>query len=107
MKLNYLAAIIEKNGGRFRRAEFLLAGILIAPAVTASDGSMGQKLHTENCMKCHDTSVYTRENRIVHSYRELKERIRQCELSNDLAWFDEEVEAVANYLNENFYHFAK
>lgn len=75
--------------------------------VIASGESEGQRLHAEHCMTCHGTDVYTRENRIVHSYRELKERIRQCELSNELAWFDEEIEAVSTYLNNHFYHFEK
>ncbi|HSR62605.1 MAG TPA: cytochrome c, partial [Gammaproteobacteria bacterium] len=59
----------------------------------------------EHCVKCHSSDMYTRENRIVNSYDALKERIRQCELSNDLAWFEEEVEDVSAYLDEEFYRF--
>lgn len=82
---------------------FLLL-FMVMPAV-ASEDYQGRNLYEEHCVACHDSTVYTRKDRIVHSFSELKERIRQCELSNELAWFDEEVEDVATYLNNNFYHF--
>lgn len=74
-------------------------------SVNAADIERGKRLHDEHCVKCHSSDMYTRENRIVNSYDALKERIRQCELSNDLAWFEEEVEDVSAYLDEEFYRF--
>jgi len=74
-------------------------------SVNAADIERGKRLHDEHCVKCHSSDMYTRENRIVNSPDALKERIRQCELSNDLAWFEEEVEDVSAYLAEEFYRF--
>ena len=65
----------------------------------------GKALHDENCTRCHTESVYTREKRIVNSYPELRERISQCELSAEMAWFDEEIDNVTAYLNDAFYNF--
>ena len=65
----------------------------------------GKALHDENCMRCHQENIYTRKNRLIHSFPDLHERIRQCELSADLTWFDEEIDNVAAYLNDAFYHF--
>ena len=65
----------------------------------------GKQLHDANCISCHTADIYTRENRIVNNYRQLQERVRQCELANELTWFEEEIDAVITYLNSNFYHF--
>lgn len=73
----------------------------------ADEMGPGGKLHEEHCTRCHSPAIYTRENRIVTSYAELAERVRQCELSNELTWFDEEINAVVSYLNSTYYHFEK
>lgn len=65
----------------------------------------GKKLHEEHCLRCHQPDIYTREQRIVNSYAALAERVRQCELRNELTWFDEEINAVVEYLNTTYYHF--
>ena len=77
------------------------------PLQAQEDSGTGKKLHDEHCTRCHTPDIYTREHRIVNSYAELAERVRQCELSNELTWFDEEINAVVNYLNSTYYHFKK
>lgn len=72
-----------------------------------ADGDIGRgaKLHEQNCFGCHDTRVYTRPNRIIHSYGDLENRVRFCETQNGLAWDDQQIEDVAAYLNAKFYKF--
>ena len=41
----------------------------------------------------------------VKNFQQLHERIKQCELMAELTWFDEEIDDVAAYLNDQFYHF--
>lgn len=71
----------------------------------ADDIDQGEALHTENCHQCHQVGVYTRANRIVENLPQLGQRVKQCELINDLLWFDEEVNDVTAYLNAHFYLF--
>ena len=73
--------------------------------VLAVDIENGKLLHDENCFRCHDESKYLRKNRIIKNFQQLHERIRQCELTTGLTWFDEEIDNVAAYLNNQFYHF--
>ena len=80
--------------------------VMVFP-LQAQDIDPGKKLHNEHCTRCHTPEIYTREHRIVNSYAELAERVRQCELSNELTWFDEEINAVVDYLNSTYYHFEK
>jgi len=73
--------------------------------VQAVDLENGKALHNENCMRCHNPSQYTREDRIVNSLDQLRTRISQCELMAEMAWFDEEIDDVTAYLNDTFYRF--
>ncbi len=82
-----------------------LITLLLSPSVQAVDIENGKVLHNENCLRCHNESLYTRENRIVNSVDELRERISQCELMAELAWFDEEIDDVTAYLSNTFYRF--
>ena len=86
----------------------MIAGLLavfLPVLLYAQNEFDGKKLHDEYCVSCHTPEIYTRKDRIVKNYRQLEERVRQCELSNELMWFEEEIDAVITYLNTNFYHF--
>jgi hypothetical protein len=79
--------------------------LLLSLPAHAVDIENGKNLHNENCVRCHQESVYLREDRIVNSFQGLRERISQCELSAELVWFDEEIDDVTAYLNNAFYRF--
>lgn len=83
----------------------LITLLLLSAPVYAFDSDNGKALHNENCVRCHDDSMYTREDRKTKSYSLLRERIVQCEIMTELIWFEEEIDDVTAYLNESFYHF--
>ena len=56
-------------------------------------------------MRCHDDSIYTREERRVTTLDALQRQVQRCETNLDLAWFPEDVDAVTEYLNTSFYKF--
>lgn len=93
----------------WRRAALLglLPGMLLAGAARGGGDDVpdGAALHTAQCTGCHAAAMYTRTNRIVKSLEELRARGRQCELMAGAAWFDEEVEAVVDYLDATYYRF--
>jgi len=82
----------------------LFATLLIAGTAQAR-ADEGQALHDAHCQKCHDSSVYTRENRRVKSLDGLRKQIRRCEQSLGLRWFDDQLDSVVRYLNDNYYRF--
>lgn len=86
---------------------YLLFAIALAPAaVSAAEQPIsGQALHDANCVRCHSSTVYTRDNRRVKSLPQLKRQVRFCKDNLGLTWFDDEVEAVAEHLNRTYYHF--
>lgn len=76
-----------------------------SPVSYATDPDNGKALHDDNCMHCHNTSVFSRKNHMVKSLPALKKQVYRCQLSQDLQWFDEEIEDVTAYLNKEFYKF--
>lgn len=89
------------------RLRATLAGMLLPVAVHAGgdDEPSGAALHESHCTRCHDDAVYTRATRLVNSVEDLRQRVRQCELMAEAGWFDEEVDAVVQYLNDGYYRF--
>jgi mono/diheme cytochrome c family protein len=71
----------------------------------AGDVAQGKRLHQEHCVSCHGTEVYTRDDRMVGSMSSLITQVNRCNVNLGTGWFDDEVESVAKYLNENFYKF--
>ncbi len=82
----------------------LLVLSVIGPAA-AADIENGDDLHFENCTGCHDETVYTRENRNLQSLERLGRQVRFCKDSLELTWFDEDVDDVVEFLNQNYYRF--
>lgn len=83
----------------------LLLGMTLpfAAGAGAADLKAGQALHDAHCMKCHDSSIYTREDRRVTSLEGLRKQVARCELSLGLTWFDDQRENVVQYLNSTYY----
>ncbi len=79
--------------------------MFVSVPLHAADIENGDDLHFENCTGCHDSTVYTRDNRNVRSIERLGAQVRFCKDSLGLAWFDDEVDDVIEYLNRQYYHF--
>jgi mono/diheme cytochrome c family protein len=79
--------------------------LLFAATARAADVENGNDLHFTNCTGCHDSSVYTRENRRVGDLAQLGKQVRFCKDTIGVAWFDDEVDDVIEYLNATYYHY--
>jgi hypothetical protein len=84
---------------------FLLVGLftLGGTAAQAADLKAGQALHEAHCLSCHDSGVYTRDDRKVNSLAGLRKQVQRCELSLGLTWHDDDVENVVQHLNGTYY----
>lgn len=86
--------------------QLILCSVMIAASSAVfADTGRGKTLHDENCMKCHDTGVYTREDRFIRDRAALDKQVQRCQLNVGAQWFDEDTEAVVQYLDESFYKF--
>jgi len=65
----------------------------------------GKQTHDNHCYKCHSDDVYTREDRFVKSIDALSKQVVRCKESSDIPWFDEDADAVVQFLNKKYYRF--
>jgi len=88
-------------------AAVLLSGALSTAQAAEIDLQAGKRLLEKHCTACHGSEVYTRKDRKIQSRSSLSTQVQRCQLAQNLQWFDESVENVAEYLNTRFYHFNK
>ena len=84
--------------------------ILLMPSVACAaalpgDSADGKRLHDANCMGCHDTSVFTRKDRLVQSLDALKKQLASCTHMAKKEFSASETQDLLKYLNDQFYHF--
>ena len=83
--------------------------LLLLPTGTAfalsGDAAEGKRLHQANCVGCHDTSVYTRKQRTVHSLDGLQAQMSACSHVAGKKLSATETENLVKYLNDEFYKF--
>ena len=65
----------------------------------------GENAHKNHCYKCHTDEVYTRENRLVKSIDALSKQVLRCKEGSDVPWFDEDSDAVVQFLIKKYYKF--
>lgn len=76
-----------------------------AQAAMPGDALEGKRLHDANCIGCHDTTVYTRKDRLVRSADALKEQLQGCSHMAKKQFSTAETQNLIKYLNEQFYRF--
>jgi mono/diheme cytochrome c family protein len=77
----------------------------IAKPIIPSDAHVqaGQAIHDQNCISCHDSSIYSRPERRIANYSELLAQVRRCNGNLAERLYDEELQEIALYLNKTYY----
>ena len=78
---------------------------VLSPLAHAQDDESGKGLHDANCVACHGSEVYSRDDHRVTSMEALNTQVARCENNLNLQWFEDQRDAVRNYLNDSYYHF--
>ena len=73
--------------------------------VQAADIENGKAVHQSKCMACHDNSIYTRPNSIIHSYSSLQNRVKFCDVAAQANLSETQINDIVAYLNQAFYKF--
>lgn len=88
-------------------ALYLLLGC-IANAQAAEPvqaASKGELLYSTHCIACHSTQVHWREKKLAKNWSSLQAQVRHWEGFSRLKWSESDVEAVAEYVNKQHYHY--
>ena len=89
-------------------ARFTLGAALLASGASPLAAEFNaETYHQSNCTRCHDTSVYTRENRKMRSYPMLETQVARCDANLATKLFPGDLEQLTDYLNTEFYKFSK
>lgn len=88
----------------------LILTCVLTPTFAADrspDVAHGKTLVAKKCMGCHDNRQYTRPNRIVHTYEDLRGRVEFCDGASGANFSFDDLDDVVEYLNVNYYKFKK
>lgn len=69
------------------------------------DASRGELLYSTYCITCHDSQVHWRDKKLAVDWPSLVSEIRHWEGFARLKWTDDDVQAVARYLNATYYRY--
>ena len=82
-----------------------VAGALSAAAQPTPKDSRGELLYSTYCVGCHTTQVHWRDKRLATDWLSLRAQVRRWESNIGMNWSDNDIVAVARYLNEHYYRF--
>ena len=83
----------------------LAAAGALAQAPSGGDETTGRILYSAQCNGCHLKEVHWRDRKVAQDWPSLVREVRRWQQNSGLAWSDDEVLAVARYLNATWYRF--
>lgn len=69
----------------------------------AQNAPRGELLYTTHCVACHDSQMHWRDQRSVQDWPSLTAAVRRWQDQARLQWREEDITAVAHYLNRRYY----
>ena len=93
---------------RLEAIAVVFGGIVLSAysvATLAEEFSRGQALYENHCQSCHTDWAHTRSERKVTSMGDLHRRVAAWSIHAGLAWSDEDIGDVTDYLEQSFYRF--
>lgn len=83
----------------------MFVAALAAGQGQSTDGPSGELLYSTYCIKCHTTQVHWREKKLATDWISLEFQVRRWQGNIGLSLGEDDVAAIARYLNGLFYHF--
>lgn len=79
-----------------------LVGLVAAQGPPAAD--RGELLYAIHCIACHSEQLHWRDGKVASDWPRLKAEVRRWQAAARLRWSEDDIVAVARYLNETVYH---
>lgn len=85
---------------------FILYGsIADAEAQSMPGSARGELLYSTHCIACHSDKVHWRDKKLARNFKSLRAEVRRWQKTAALGWSDDDISAVALYLNTLHYHY--
>ncbi len=76
-----------------------------ADAQQMSGPARGELLYSTHCIACHSDKIHWRDKKLARDFKSLRAEVRRWQKTAALGWSDDDVSAVALYLNALHYHY--
>lgn len=78
---------------------------LVAGQDNSPEEARGELLYSTYCVACHTTQVHWRDEKLATNWTGLKFQVRRWQANIGLGLGENDVDAIASYLNSLFYHY--
>ncbi len=90
-----------------KRFSVLTLFILLTGSASAAQPFDPATFLAEKCSRCHDEQVYTRPDHRIQNRQQLEAQVRRCDANVGTRLFDEDLAALVDYLDRQYYHFGQ
>jgi mono/diheme cytochrome c family protein len=84
----------------------MFVSAIVAGQDTRTGESRGELLYSTYCIGCHTTQVHWRDKKLATDWTSLKNQVRRWQSNTGLGLGEDDVAAIARYLNRLYYRFA-
>jgi len=81
----------------------LFGNLAYADTQPMRDPARGELLYSTHCIACHNEQLHWRDKKLVKDWISLRLEVRRWQKFSGLGWNDEDISAVAHYLNSRYY----
>ena len=82
-----------------------MGGAISAVAQPIPSGTRRELLYSTHCVGCHSTQVHWRDKTLATDWTSLRAQVFRWQSNTGLGWSDDDIVAVAHYLNDLYYRF--
>jgi len=79
----------------------------LAAAATAGEAFDPAAFLAAKCTGCHSDEVYSRPDHRMQNRRQLEAQVRRCDANVGTRLFDDDLQALVDYLDRTYYHFPR
>ena len=94
-----------KNLTTLTGTTLMFVSSLVAGQDTGAIEARGELLYSTYCIACHTTQVHWRDEKLATNWAGLKFQVRRWQGNIGLGLGEDDVGAIASYLNGLYYHF--
>jgi mono/diheme cytochrome c family protein len=86
--------------------QFILSGSCAYAGVKPlREPARGELLYSTHCIACHTDQMHWRDKKLAKDFQSLRAEVHRWQKLSALGWSDEDIAAVARYLNTLHYHY--